>query len=159
MLGIGFMLAALAAYFFFDSVRLESHGSGIIGRAMGRGRGGGGGGGSTVSFGILFVPFVISVIALFYDASKKWPWILLFVSLIILAIEFLSGMRPKINMKSSTLLLMMTIFGAGVAMMLRSLRDFSRIGGTQDGIGAEEDRTYLEAPLPPKERGRDRKDR
>lgn len=127
LLGIGFILSALAAYFFFDSVYLDNRGQGgLIGRAIG-GRGGGGHGGSTISYGLLFVPFVISVIALFYDASKKWAWFLFFASIVLLAIEFLSGMRPRFSMKSSHLLLLMALFCAGIAMIMRSFRDYGDI--------------------------------
>jgi len=127
MFFIGLLLSGVAMYLFFDSVRVVS-GEGLIGGMM-RGRGGGGGQGGgwreTTSMGILFVPFLIAVIALFYDAGKRWAWWLLYVAIAIITIEVLSRIRFFFNTKLSLFLLMMVLFAAGVGLMLRSYRNMN----------------------------------
>ena len=63
---IGFSLSALATYLFFDSVRVTTGGHGLISGLFGYGCGGYW---ETTSMGIIFVPFFLGVIALFYDAA------------------------------------------------------------------------------------------
>ena len=120
---IGFAMAGLALYLFFDSVRAATHigfFSGMI-RRMGPG-----GMWETTSMGLIFVPFLIAVIALFYDASMKWGWYLLYASLAIISIEILSSIRFHLNMKLTHLLGVMVLFAAGVGLILRSYRDATR---------------------------------
>jgi len=119
---IGFVLAALGLYLFFDSVRVTT-GPGLFGGWMGRR--GGGGMGTTTSMGILFVPFLIAVIALFYNASKRWAWWLLYIGIAVISIEVLSHIRFLLNTKLTHLLGMMVLFAAGVGLMIRSYREAS----------------------------------
>ena len=70
---LGLVLAGASLYFLFDSVLVTTRGSGWISggiRGMRGGGGGHGGGGmrETTSMGIVFLPFLIGLIALFYDA-------------------------------------------------------------------------------------------
>lgn len=118
---IGFLLSTLALYFFFDSVQVRGVGGGVFSHALGGG-GRGMGMGQTTSMGILFVPFLIGVIGLFYDASKMWAWGLFWIGLAVLVIEMLSSLRFQFSMKSTALLMMFIMFGAGAGMMLRSYR-------------------------------------
>lgn len=124
---IGFLLSALALYFFFDSVRVRGFGGGIISRSMAGG--GGMGMGQTTSMGILFVPFLIGVIGLFYDAKKAWAWVLFWLGLAVLVVEILSSLRFEFNMKTTALLTMFIMFGAGAGLMLRSYREPPGGGG------------------------------
>jgi hypothetical protein len=88
---------------------------------MMRGRGGGGGGmWETTSMGLIFVPFLIGVIALFYNAAQKWAWWLMNIGLAIIVIEVLSRIRFLMTTKLSHLLGMMVLFAAGIGLMLRS---------------------------------------
>jgi len=135
MFGAGFLLAALGLYFFFDSVNVRTDGGGLLSGAMRGRRGGDGGMGQTTSMGILFVPFVISVIALFYDASKKWAWALFGISIIVLGVEIMSRVRFQMNMKTTHLLLIFVMFSAGIAFLLRSFRDFNRISRQREEDG------------------------
>jgi|GEM_PF-1264568 len=124
LFGIGFLLSAIAAWLLLDSVIAQT-GPGFI-SGMLRGRQGVGGGhrfGNTTSMGIIFLPFLISVVALFYDASKKWAWFLLYVGVAIVAIEILSHLRFTMSMKTSHLMLILGTFAAGVGLMLKSYRD------------------------------------
>ena len=123
----GFCLAALGVYFFFDSVRFTTA-PGLLSGMFGRFHGGGPG--DTTSMGILFVPFLISVIALFQDASRRWAWWLLYVGIAVIAIEVLSRMRFFMDGKLTHLLGMMVLFGAGVGLMLRSYRDIPATDAT-----------------------------
>jgi hypothetical protein len=114
---MGFLLSGLATWFFLDSV-LVTAGAGWISGALPIGWWG-----TTTSTGFLFLPFTIGVIALFYDARKAWAWGLMYLGLAIIVIEILSRVRFMMQMKTSHLLLLITVFAAGVGLMLQSLRD------------------------------------
>ena len=116
---IGFGLAALAVYLFFDSVRVVTDGGGLLSGMM-RGRRGGGGMGQTTSMGILFVPFFLGVFALFVNSRQKWAWGLTYLGIAVLAIEIASRFRFYINTKLTHLLVMLVLFAAGCALMFRS---------------------------------------
>jgi hypothetical protein len=117
----GFALAILSTYLFLDSVQVVAGHGGFLSRAM-MGARGGLFGGTTTSMGVLFVPFIIAVIALFYDAEQTWAWWLFWIGLVIVVIEVLSSLRFHTSMKLSTLMLFLGLFGAGVGLMLRSYR-------------------------------------
>jgi hypothetical protein len=135
---IGFGLSALALYLFFDSVRVSTADLGVF-SGFAR-RHAGGGMLETTSMGLLFVPFFLGVLALFYDARLKWAWALMWVGLAILVIEILSRVRFVMNMKTTHLLLMMVLFAAGAALMIRSYRDegsgSEKSGDSQDADDA-----------------------
>ncbi|MDA1054655.1 MAG: hypothetical protein O3C40_29860 [Planctomycetota bacterium] len=117
---IGLVLAGLGMYLFFDSVRVTT-GIGLLSGGMQRMMGRGGGAfGETTSMGILFVPFLIAVITLFYDASKKWGWWLLYFAIAVIAVEILSCVRFLMNTKLTHLLGILVLFAAGVGLILRS---------------------------------------
>jgi hypothetical protein len=118
---VGFVLMALAIYLFFDSVKVST-GIGLL-SGFGRGRGGMW---ETTSMGIIFLPFFIGVIVLFYDAAKKWAWWLMYFGLAVIAIEIFSRIRFLMTMKTTHLLGMIVLFAAGVGLMLRSYRDKRR---------------------------------
>jgi hypothetical protein len=123
---IGFCLAMLALYLFFDSVKVSTAGYGLISGSF-HGRGGGHGGfWETTSMGIIFVPFFLGVLSLFYNARMKWAWWLTWIGVAVIAIEILSRVRFLMTMKTTHLLGMMVLFAAGAALMLRSYRDASR---------------------------------
>jgi hypothetical protein len=143
---VGAVLSAVSLYFFFDSVRVSTDGAGLFSGGMRRMRGGGGGGWGmwdTTSMGIVFFPFIIGVIALFYDASKKWAWGLTWVGLAVIVVEILSRVRFVMNTKTSLLLLMFVGFAAGAGLMLQSYRDGNRSerqrreDGRDPGLGDE----------------------
>lgn len=121
----GFALAAGSLWFFFDSVLVTSGGVGWITSqlAAARGQGGGPSAWQTTSMGIIFIPFVCGVIALFYDASKSWAWYLTYFGIFVLVVEILSRIQFVFSMKTSHLLLMLGSFAAGTAMMFRSYRN------------------------------------
>jgi hypothetical protein len=123
---LGLALTALGGYLFFDSVRVTS-GAGLFTGMLG-GRGGGHGWWETTSMGIIFVPFLIGVVALFYDARRKWAWWLLYLGLAVIAVEVLSRVRFYMNTKLTHLLGMMLLFGAGIGLILRSFRENKRTG-------------------------------
>ena len=118
----GVALAILSTYLFFDSIHVTTGGGGLLSRAVLGWSGGGFLGGTTTSMGVIFVPFIIAVIALFYDARQRWAWLLFWVGLLIVAVEVLSSLRFNTSMKLSTLMLMLGMFAAGVGLMLRSYR-------------------------------------
>jgi hypothetical protein len=109
----GCALAVVSAYFFVDSVRVTSFGGGWISGLMG---------GST---GIVFLPLLIGVVGLFYDARRVWPWVLFVAGFAIVIVEVLSRLDFFVNLKLSHLLIMLVSFGAGIGLILRSLRALS----------------------------------
>lgn len=135
---VGFALAAGALYFFFDSVRITTMNMGLMSGLAHRGMAGmglGGGGNmhdmyQTTSMGILFVPFFIGVVLLFYNHKMLIGRALTVLGLGILVVEIMSRIRFIMHMKSSHLLLMTIAFAAGLGLILRSFRD--------EGSGEEE---------------------
>ena len=119
---IGLSLAIGAIYFLFDSVTVTTRASGLVSGWV-RGIGGMGDAWDTSSFGIVFVPFFLGVIALFYDARPRWAWALMWSGLGILVIEILSRIRFLMHMKLTYLALILVMGAAGVGLMLRSYRD------------------------------------
>lgn len=109
----GCALALVSAYFFVDSVRVTSFGGGWISRMAG---------GST---GIVFLPLLVGVVWLFYDARKIGAWIVFGAGIVILFVEILSRLDFFFNLKLSHLLIMLISFGAGIGLILRSLRSLS----------------------------------
>jgi hypothetical protein len=122
---IGFVLSIGSLYFFFNSVHVTTRGSGLLTGMLYRGMGEGGFG--TASMGLVFVPFFLGVIALFYDARPAWAWYLMWAGLGILVIEILSQITFMFNLRASYLLLVLAIFAAGVGMMLRSYKTIDKI--------------------------------
>ena len=88
--------------------------------------------------GILFVPFFIGLVALFYNARLKWGWVLFWVGLAIVIIEMVSRLRFRFDMKSSHMMMMIVMFAAGAGLALKGLREErgSR-GGGDSGSGDE----------------------
>ena len=111
----GVALTALSAWFFIDSVRVTTYGNGWI-------SGGFGGFGGTGSMGVLFVPLLIAIGALFYNAKATWAWVLLALGVAIILIEIVSQLRFFYNLKLSHFLLMLGGFAAGIGLTLRSLQ-------------------------------------
>ncbi len=123
---LGLVLSAVSLYFFFDSVRVDTTGSGWISGGLRGGRGGGRGMWETTSMGIVFLPFFIGIVTLFYDSKKKWAWTVTWIGLAIIVIEILSRIRFMMNIKTSHLMIMFVTFAAGAGLMLQSYRDERR---------------------------------
>lgn len=131
----GFLLAAAGLYFFFDSVYVHGGGAGLISGWIGGG-GGAMGPWHTTSMGVIFVPFFLGVTWLFYDASKKPAWVLMWAGLAMVVVEILSRIRFEFSMKTTHLLLILGMTAAGVGMMIRSYREDSRAqNGGDNGKG------------------------
>jgi hypothetical protein len=126
---VGFGLMALAVYLFFDSVKVST-GMGFM-SGWGHGRSGML---ETTSMGIIFLPFLIGVIVLFYDAAKKWAWWLVYLGLGVIAIEIFSRIRFLMTMKTTHLLGMIVLFAAGMGLMLRSYRNNRKSDGKETDI-------------------------
>jgi hypothetical protein len=110
----GFALAAVALWFFFDSVRVGTGGYGLFTGWLH--------GGGTASMGIVFVPFLLGVLLLAYESRWWWAWALMWAGLGIIAVEILSRVRFFFSLKASYLLLMMALFAVGAGLMIRSYR-------------------------------------
>lgn len=113
--GVG--LFGLGIYLLLDSVRVTSGGHGWISGAIGRG----GQMFETTSMGIVFVPFVIGVVTLFYDAQKKIGWWLSGLGLAVLLVEIFSRIRFLLDMKTTHLLMILVLIAAGAGFILKSL--------------------------------------
>jgi len=120
--GLGMVLVALGLYLFFDSVHVTAGNQGFLSGYMSRGIGGLG----TASMGLIFVPFLLGVTALFFDSSKSWAWGITVIGLAIIVIEILSRIRFEMNMKTSHLLLVLGMTAAGFGLVMRALRDGSK---------------------------------
>lgn len=118
---IGFVLSAVSLYFFFDSVRVTSGGHGLFTGIVHQQFQGGSF--ETSSMGLVFLPFFLGVIALFYNSKPIWSWTLMYSGLGIIVIEMLSRIRFAMSLKSSHLIILMAIFAAGAGMMIRSYKD------------------------------------
>ena len=129
--GGGFILFALGLYLFLDSVQVNSAPFGAISGRLGRGQGAW----QTTSMGIIFVPFFAGIVCLFYDASKKWAWWLAGIGLAVIFVEILSRVRFILNMKTSSLLLVLGMVAAGAGLLARSYM-----------IGSQESKSESERP-------------
>ena len=119
---IGFLLAGIGLWLFFDSVRLTTGHHGLVSNLFG----GGGGMGETTSMAIILVPLFIGVIGLFFDVNQKWAWALTTIGMLILSVEILSRMRPHFNVKATHAVLMLVMIAGGLGLMLRAYVDDSR---------------------------------
>lgn len=118
MFGLGFILTMVSLWFLFDSVRVSTGGHGLVsGMLYSQFRGGTF---ETASMGLIFVPFILGVIALVYSAAQRWAWILTWSGIGIIVVEMLSRVKFLMNMKSSYLLLVMALFAVGAGLMLRA---------------------------------------
>ena len=115
---IGLLLTAVAVYFFFDSFRVVTGHGGLLARGIHRG-----GLGMTTSMGILLVPLLIGLIALFYNARQRWAWWLTWTGVAILVVEMVSRIRFVTDMKATHLILILLLFAAGIGLMLRGMRE------------------------------------
>lgn len=113
----GVVLFGLGIYLLLDSVRVTSGGNGWVSGAIGRG----GHMLETTSMGIVFVPFVLGVISLFYDAQKKIGWWLSGLGLAVLLVEIFSRIRFILDMKTTHLLMILMLIAAGAAFMLKGM--------------------------------------
>jgi hypothetical protein len=130
---LGFALAAAAVYLLLDSTRLRADAGWISG--MLRGGPGGHGWWDTTSAGVVFVPFLIGVIALFYDAKMRWAWWFLYIGLAIIVVEIFSRMRFEFHIKTTHLLIVLVLFGAGAGLILQSYRDSPPKGREEEPSG------------------------
>lgn len=119
LFSIGFLLTIGSLYFFLDSVRMTTNGFGFISGLYAHRFSGGM---QTTSMGLIFVPFFLGVVALFYDASKNWAWWLMWFGVSIIGIEILSKIHFYMNVKTTHFMLMVICFAAGCAFMLRSYK-------------------------------------
>lgn len=129
----GVALTVLSMWFFLDSVRVQSYGNGWI-------SGGLGGFGGTGSMGFLFVPLLVGIGALFYNARATWAWVVLGLGLAVIIIEILSKLRFFYDLKLSHFLLMLGGFAAGIGLTLRSLQPDPPDRSTPDHLSEIESR-------------------
>lgn len=115
---IGLSMAIVGLWLFFDSVRMNTGQMGFFTHALSRG--GNAGLVGTTSMGILFVPFFVGVVALFYDARMKWAWGVAFLGVAILVIEIVSRTQFYMEGKLTHFLMMLVLFAGGTGLMLRS---------------------------------------
>ncbi len=112
--GIGLILLALGVYLLLDSVRVSSAPFGLISGRFGRGMG------DTTSMGIIFVPFFLGISVLFFDAERRWAWWLAGLGLLVIIIEILSRVRFVLDVKTTHLLMILTMIAAGAGLLARS---------------------------------------
>lgn len=120
--GLGIFLLGFGAYLFLDSVRVTAGHGGVISGLFRGGRGGGGGGGmaGTVSNALIFTPFFLGVVILFFDASKKWAWWVVGIGIAFIVVEVLSRTRFFLDLKVSHMLILLLMMAGGAGLILRS---------------------------------------
>lgn len=109
------ILLGLGLYLLLDSVKVVSGAFGLF-----SGMGHRGGMGETTSMGIIFVPFILGVAILFFDAGKKWAWWLSGLGLAVIIIEIFSRVRFVMEVKTTHLLLILVMIAAGAGFLMRS---------------------------------------
>jgi hypothetical protein len=137
--GLGLVLLSVGLYLFFDSVHVTSAGPGLVSGWLF-----GATGWETTSRGIIFLPFLLAIVILFYDSKLAFGWILLWASLGVVAVEILSRIRFFFDMKTSHLLLLLAVIGAGTGLMIRGLRSPAQPDSTEAGkppAGGRNDRS------------------
>ena len=126
--GLGLVLTALGLYLLFDSVQVMSGGIGVFSGMLGGGMGMGG----TSSRGVIFVPLVLAVVILFYNAKLKIGWGLLWAGFGIIVVEILSRLQFMFTMKTSHLILILCMTAAGIGLVMRGLRADAAQGGDDE---------------------------
>jgi uncharacterized protein len=109
---IGIVLTCLGLWMLFDSVRVTSGYGWFSGYMRGWWT-------TTTSTGIVFIPFVIGVVCIFYNMKTKWPYWLTGIGITVVLVEMLSRIRFVFNMKTSHLLLMLALVAAGLGFCLQ----------------------------------------
>lgn len=155
--GLGIFLLGFGAYLFLDSIKViagERGGaiSGMLGR---RGRGGGGMAG-TVSNMLIFTPFVLGVVILFFDATKKWAWWLMGAGVVFIIIEVISRTRFMVNLKGSHMLLLLFMMASGAGLILRSYMQTRKMDKEEEKALEKREKNSIEERL--KERKQVKKD-
>ncbi len=116
--GLGIFLLGFGAYLFLDSVRVTAGNAGVISGLISR-RGGGGMAG-TVSNALIFTPFFLGIVILFFDATKKWAWWVAGVGLIFIIVEVISRTQFMVNLKVSHMVIILGMMASGAGLILRS---------------------------------------
>jgi uncharacterized protein len=116
--GAGLLVGGLGLYLFLDSVRVTSGNAGWISGWLY-----GSTGWETTSMGLLFAPFFLGVVTMFYDSQLAVGRWLTGLGILIIILEILSRVRFVFDMKTSHLLLVLAMMAAGTGMVLRSFRD------------------------------------
>ncbi len=77
------------------------------------------------SFGLSLIPFIVGVIALFFDNRSPWGWLLLIAGVTIILAGVLVNMRIYFRPTSlfNTLTMLVLLFG-GIGLLIRALRPY-----------------------------------
>jgi hypothetical protein len=117
----GFLLSFVGLWFFLSNVNVSTGSLGFFSGLISRS------GFNTTSTGIVFVPMFLGVLVLFYNANLKWAWLLFYAGLGLIVIEILSRIQFLMNIKTSHLIMMLGMMAAGIGMMIRSFKDYSKV--------------------------------
>ena len=124
MTGAGLVLVGVGLYLLLDSVRVVSGGFGML-SGFGHRRGMG----ETISMGIIFVPFLIGVGALFFNARMRWAWWLSGLGLAAIVVEILSRIRFVMEVKTTHLLMILVMIAAGAGFLVKAYVSDRKQGG------------------------------
>lgn len=115
---LGLALCLGGAYLFLDSVHVRTGNMGVLAGLGNRH----GGLGMTTSMGLIFVPFFLGVIMMFYNSKMKSGWVLTGLGVVIIIVEIVSRIRFNMSMKTTHLLLLFLMMAGGLGLMLKSFR-------------------------------------
>lgn len=116
---IGYILVCLSAWLFFDSTRMTTVTFGYVSGLLPRG-----GFWDTSSMAIIFTPLLCGFLWFVYNIiaglNTKWPKVLSWTGLAVVAVEALSRVRFHMTMKTSFFLILVLMLATGLAMLLRA---------------------------------------
>jgi len=120
--GIGTFLAGLSlslcgVYLLLDSTRM------ISGHGWMAGVGRGWGLGNTASGIIVWVPFLIAIMWLFFNAAVKTAWWLFWIGLSVVVLDILSGFRFYSSIKTTHFIIILVMIAGGIGLILRSFKE------------------------------------
>lgn len=116
----GFLLSIVGLWFFLSNVHVSTGTAGFLSGLITRS------GLGAASTGVVFVPMFVGLVLLFYNSSFKLAWALFYSGLALIVIEILSRIYFLLNIQTSHLIMMLGMIAAGMGMMLRSFKDYSK---------------------------------
>lgn len=82
-------------------------------------------GGINVTGGLVLVPFIFGVGLIFYNSRNPLGWVLLFASLVMMAVGVIASIQLHFrNLSLFDLLMIITLFVGGAGLFLSSLKNF-----------------------------------
>lgn len=119
---IGLVMMIAGAYLFLDAVQVNTGG---FSWGLGLFRMGG----INVTSGMVFIPFILGIGMVFYNARNPIGWLLTLASIAMLLFGIIANLRLQLRpMTAFELLTMLVLAVGGLGLLLNSLRRFESHG-------------------------------